>query len=275
VARSLAVVGSLATAGLGTVSWNLYGEQNTIVAERDRLRRDNKSLSDALELHRGSAADLDGKLTSCKEELTTEKETRGAADQQVSKLEVALSTCEASMTDLDKQRREADARLREFKSFTERFQRMIDTGKLDVEFRRGQMVVKLPAAILFPSGSAELSAEGVQALKEVADVLEEMPRKRFTVAGHTDDVPVRTAQFASNWELSTARAVRVTKVLIDRGLRPHNLVAAGYAQFAPIASNRSNAGRQRNRRIEIILEPELRPLPELATALQTRGQDRR
>src|SRR5690606_457343 len=121
---------------------------------------------------------------------------------------------------------------------TARFRKMIDSGKLDVQFRRGEMIVRLPAQVLFPSGKATLSEQGKAALRDVAAILETMPRRRFTIAGHTDNQPVRGGEFASNWELSTARAVTVTKMFVEEGVRPGNLVAAGYGQFAPVASNK-------------------------------------
>src|SRR5262249_53941774 len=143
---------------------------------------------------------------------------------------------------------------------------MIDSGKLDVTFRRGQMVVKLPAAILFPSGSADISDEGKGALGEVAAVLRGVRSRRFTIAGHTDNVPVVQSSFHDNWELSAARAVMVTKLLIAKGMPAGSLVAAGYGEHDPVASNATPEGRQRNRRIEIILEPNLRKVavPEAA-----------
>ena len=248
---------ALAAAGaLGGYAWKLRQHLG-------ELRRDNRDLSDALELHRTSSERLDTELASCNEELTQEKVVHVQSDQRATQLDIALDTCRSSVKNLEQQQQKADARLRDFKQLTRRFQRMIDTGKLDVVFRRGEMIVKLPAAILFASGKADVSDSGRAALKEVASILGKMPRRRFTVAGHTDNVPVKSAPFPSNWELSTARAVAVTKELIRHGLAPDNLVAAGYGQFAPIGSNRTKRGRRQNRRIEIILEPNLRPVPDV------------
>jgi len=139
---------------------------------------------------------------------------------------------------------------------------MIDSGRLDVTFRRGRMIVELPAQVLFPSGSSELTGDGGKALADVAKVLRSLRSRRFIVAGHTDNIPVATPQFKSNWELSTARAVEVTKELVRGGLRPEQLVAAGYSEYDPVARNSNEKGRQKNRRIEIILEPRLAPMPK-------------
>src|SRR5205814_2173153 len=115
-------------------------------------------------------------------------------------------------------------------------------GKLQVAVRRGRMIVKLPAGVLFPSGSAELSPEGKPALDEVAKVLRQFRDRQFIVAGHTDNVPIGPSSYKSNWELSTARAVTVTEYLIKKRMSARNLSAAGYAEFDPVISNRTPAG---------------------------------
>jgi chemotaxis protein MotB len=112
----------------------------------------------------------------------------------------------------------------------------------------------MPAAVLFDSGSAELSEAGRDTVIQVAKVLRNVPRHRFLVGGHTDNVPA-VKQYKSNWDLSAARAVRVTETLTSHGVAPERLVIAGYSEFDPIAGNGSETGRQKNRRIEIILEP--------------------
>ena len=140
---------------------------------------------------------------------------------------------------------------------------MIDAGKIQVVIRQGRMIVKLPAEILFASGSADLSKEGQPALAEVAAVLKQFPDRRFMVAGHTDNVPIGPSRFKDNWELSTARSVTVTEFLISVGMKPNHLVAAGYGEFDPVRSNTSDGGRKENRRIEIVLLPNLAEIPQL------------
>jgi chemotaxis protein MotB len=91
-----------------------------------------------------------------------------------------------------------------------------------------------------------------------------MPADRhFLVAGHTDNIPIKSKKFASNWELSTARAVEVVKLLVDSGMKPSQIGAAGYAEFDPAAPNATPDGQKQNRRIEIVVEPNLSELPSL------------
>jgi len=242
-------------AAVGIFTWDLYKADKDNKARLAALDEQNRSLSDALELHRASKVDLDTRLTSCNDEL---EEQTAATNQSGAR----LAACESSVSDLQEHKQQTERMLAEFNSLTAQFQKMIDSGQLDVVFRRGRMVVKLPAQVLFPSGSATLSAPGKRALAEVARVLGKMRDKRFLVAGHTDNVPIPPSdEFADNWELSTARALRVTSMLIEQGVPPRNLGAAGYGQYAPVAPNKNPVGRRRNRRIEIILEPDLRDLP--------------
>jgi chemotaxis protein MotB len=94
-------------------------------------------------------------------------------------------------------------------------------------------------------------------------VLAGMADRHFLVAGHTDNVPIKTHKFRSNWELSTQRAVEVTRLMVEGGMKPSQLGAAGYADFDPAASNDTPDGQKQNRRIEIVVEPNLSELPSL------------
>lgn len=138
-----------------------------------------------------------------------------------------------------------------------RFRSLIDAGRLSVAIDRGRMVIQLPQDILFESGSATLGADGRSTLGEVAEVLADIDDRSFQVEGHTDDVPISTARFPSNWELSTARALSVVRLLVDRGVTPGTLSGAGYGEYRPVADNDTPEGRRRNRRIEIVMLPNL------------------
>ena len=104
------------------------------------------------------------------------------------------------------------------------------------------MLIVLPNDVLFDSGTIDLKAEGKATLTQVAQVLAGIGDRRFLVAGHTDNVPIKTARFPSNWELSTARAVEVAKLLVAGGMKPEVVGAAGYAEFAPWRATRRPRG---------------------------------
>ncbi len=174
-----------------------------------------------------------------------------------SKTELAATTAEVEQ--LRRLRAAAEAEKAQFKKLTERFQSMIDAGQLEVVRRDGRMMLKLPDDILFPSGSKRLKKGGREALIEVAAVLKEVGGDReFIIAGHTDNVPVkRGGAFKSNWELSTARATTVVQLMVKQGVNPDQLAAAGFGEFDPIADNSTKDGREKNRRLEIMLLPRI------------------
>jgi chemotaxis protein MotB len=120
--------------------------------------------------------------------------------------------------------------------------------------RRGLVVRLLTDRILFASGEATLQPTGLPLLTEVGSLLNVDQAHPILVEGNTDDVPITTSQYASNWELSTARATEVVRFLIDRGVAVRRFGAAGYADLHPLASNATAAGRARNRRVEIVLQ---------------------
>ena len=138
-----------------------------------------------------------------------------------------------------------------------RFRSLIDAGRLSVSIVRGRMVINLPQDILFPSGSATLAGEGRSTLSEIASVLSEFGDRTFQVEGHTDDDPISTAQFPSNWELSAARALSVVKLLVQEGVNPELVSGAAYGEFQPVATNETRDGKRLNRRIEIVMLPNL------------------
>jgi chemotaxis protein MotB len=159
---------------------------------------------------------------------------------------------------------QAEKRFAIFRKMLERFQSMVESGKLKIKIDNNKMVVEMASAILFPSGKAKLSREGRAALAQVAGVLAEIKERNFQVAGHTDNVPIRNNRFRSNWSLSSARAVAVVQHLIKNGVASTNLSAAGYGDTQPVASNDTKEGRAQNRRIEIVLQPNLDELPDLS-----------
>jgi chemotaxis protein MotB len=166
--------------------------------------------------------------------------------------------------ELKAKERQAQARLATFQKMLDRFNKMIASGKLRVRIVRGRMVVELAENILFDSGRADLKAEGQTALTEVANVLASISDRDFQIAGHTDNLPIKSAKFPSNWHLSTARAVTVALYLAEKGVPQVRLSAAGYADTQPSATNDTPEGRQQNRRIEIVLMPNLDELPDLS-----------
>jgi chemotaxis protein MotB len=219
------------------------------------LREKLLSTQDAVAQGHAELTRTSDDAASCKRDRDSD---RAAAAQVASNLKVSQGELDA----LRAERAETDKRLEAFRALTASFQKMIDSGKLQVTMRHGRMIVKLPAEILFASGSADVSKTGQAALAEVASILKQMPERRFMIAGHTDNVPVGPPSvFKNNLQLSTARAETVTEQLTADGMNPAHLSAAGYSEFEPARENSSEAGRRENRRIEIVLLPNLAEVP--------------
>ena len=205
---------------------------------------------------------ISGKAAVCEKERD-ELKTRGSQiESSLTQLQGNLNTSRQELEALRKWKGDAAKRMQTFRDMSARLQKMVDAGKLGVRVRDGRLVMRLPQDVLFPSGVAELSRDGELSLMEVAIILRQFSDRRFMVAGHTDNQPVKET-FKDNWELSVARALVVTRFLVEAKMKPQNLVAAGYGEHDPIAKNATPEGRRENRRIEIILLPDLSELPTL------------
>jgi chemotaxis protein MotB len=179
--------------------------------------------------------------------LETILEARGAEARQLQSRLRALSAVE----------REVRERNEIYEDVIGRFRSLIDAGRLSVSIARGRMVINLPQDILFESGSATLAPEGRRTLAEVGQVLSELTDRTFQVEGHTDTVPISTERFPSNWELSAARALSVVHLLVGEGVASVNLSGAAYGEYQPVGDNDTPEGRRLNRRIEIVMLPNL------------------
>ena len=129
---------------------------------------------------------------------------------------------------------------------------LIERGMISVRRNELWIEVEINSDILFPTGSATLNVHARDTLARLADVLRNAPNG-VRVEGHTDDIPIATAQFPSNWELSAARAASVVHLFADQGLQPDRLAMVGYGEFRPRAENTTAAGRNRNRRVVAII----------------------
>jgi len=218
-------------------------------AERDGLQ---KSLDETTALAGELKKRLE-RLGQNVEKLTSEK----------GDLARTLEDAKGRLEELRKQKLAAEARAATFRNLMEKLRSMIDAGQLKVIIRDGRMLIALDSDVLFDSGKTNLRPAGQAALAKVAQVLAGITDRKYQVAGHTDNVPIHTAKFPSNWELSTARAVEVVNFLVASGMKPQQLSAAGFGEFDPVAPNDTPGHQAQNRRIEIVLQPNLSELPSL------------
>jgi len=239
-----------------------HGVQDDLRADLQRQGEVEDSLRDVMADLRDEIAGLERRRDELDERL------QSAADE-VHRLEVVLSERGSEYAALQERlqalaavEQEVRDRNRIYEEVIGRFRSLIDGGQLSVAIDRGRMVIELPQDILFSSGSATLSADGTRTLREVASVLSSLEGRAFQVEGHTDNVPISTAQFPSNWELSSARALSVVRILIQGGVSPENVSGAGYGEYQPVASNDDRDSRRLNRRIEIVMLPNLDVIAE-------------
>jgi chemotaxis protein MotB len=186
--------------------------------------------------------------------VASSKASSGAASLNSKQLEAALNSMSAALKEQAslaslKQKLDAYAKAH---GLSNEVQTVID--------RRGLVVRVLTDQLLFASGQATLQPEGLPLLNEVAQLLNVDTRHPITVEGHTDNVPISSSKYPSNWELSTDRATTVVRYLIAKGVNRERLGAVGYADLHPIASNATAAGRAKNRRVEIVLQ-RINPVP--------------
>jgi chemotaxis protein MotB len=202
--------------------------------------------------------------------LTAEKEALKAQKDELDKrFKTESTTLSRSVTDLQRD----NARLRgdieqlkkkeiEIKSESTTYQNLVKEmkgeiakGEITIRELKGKLTLDVVDKILFQSGDATVKKEGLQVLKRVVDILKNVQDKAIRIEGHTDNKPIRTARFPSNWELSAARALNVTRYLHQQGIEPAILSAVAFGEYQPVADNATAEGRAKNRRIAIVLVP--------------------
>ena len=204
--------------------------------------------------------DLEAEKTADAAELERQRQLFGQLASTKEQLEAEASAQRQLAARLVEEKSALEKRSAEYEALTASLSREIQAGQIQISELQGKVTVRLAERILFPSGSATLSSAGKEPLRKIAGALRGVKGRIIRVEGHTDDVPIRNAQFASNWELSAARAIAVVRVLQGEGVDPTLLGAAGYAEYQPIASNATAEGRAQNRRIEISLAPAAAPV---------------
>ena len=256
-----------AAGGLGYLAYHEHEQNRGASVEAARVTGESKVCAEALQGAKTHGADVDKQLGECTAARDADKAKREETEKLAQDTANNLSATKAELDELRQEHADADRRLAMFKTLGDRLRKMIDAGKLEVAVRHGRMIVKLPAEVLFGSGSSQLSPEGQAPLRELAAVLRQFGDRRFMIAGHTDNIPIGPSNSKSHWELSTARAVTVTEFLASVGMNPSRLVAAGYGEYDPIRPNSSEAGRAENRRIEIVLLPNVSEISGIAKAV--------
>ena len=223
--------------------------------------QENATLAQQLQGTRSELSKLQADYKGLDERYQAEQKRSAKLISDRSALQSSVEEMEGALREQRRRQAEADARIASFRALLDRFRPLIDTGKLKVKIVDGRMVLVLATDILFDPGSASLSEEGKVAIMDVAGVLSSFPDRAFQVEGHTDNDPISTRRYPSNWDLAADRALNVVKAMIEGGLPATQISGASYGEQKPVANNEEELGKAQNRRIEIVILPDLSKLP--------------
>jgi chemotaxis protein MotB len=250
-----------AAARHAAIQKDLDGERAKLAELQAKLEADAKAAADRLAALDARRAELEQRIADMEKDRGTLQGELATLLKDRSALKGSVEEMQRALDELARRKAESDSRVAEFRKLLERFKGLIDAGKLKVKIVDGRMVVALATDVLFSSGSATLSPEGKSAIGEVAVILASIPDRKYQVEGHTDDVPIKTAQYPSNWELASGRALTVVKTMIESGVPADRISGAAFAESKPAVANKTQEGRAANRRIEIVVVPDLSSLP--------------
>jgi len=239
-----------------------YGSEK---AERDRVQAD-------LDAEKQRASDLQKQLQQMGINLDSMNAQLQQTDTEKAQLAANLDQLKRALDEYKQRADQLEKIKQRFELLREKLNKLTQLG-LKVEVRNNRMVIRLPGDVLFPSGSDKLKDQGITVLGQVADVIRNDPqlsKRYFQIAGHTDNKPLQGGPFQDNWGLSLMRARRVLLFLIapkddgsGGGLDSHHLHAAGYGDTDPVADNSDDASRAANRRVELVLMPDVEEMLDL------------
>lgn len=251
-------------------SKDLQSQLDKLRAERDKLASDYAAAQSGLDnlkssysaLEKNSSEALDSNMKKNREllaELEAKEKALAAEQDRLNKLKADLQDRSQRVDELEGMIAAQEASLKKLKETLSRALNSFEGKGLTVEQKNGKVYVSMENKLLFGSGSWTVGAEGKRAVSEVAKVLAVNPDIAVLIEGHTDNVPYSGGgQIVDNWDLSTKRATAIVNIIREnKGVNPQNLTAAGRGEHAPVASNETQEGKSKNRRIEIILTPKL------------------
>jgi len=218
---------------------SLQQQKDTLEQQRATLEQQRADLEQQKNAADQANAALKGQVQSTAQKNTAMQEQVGFLEDQKAVLLAA-----------------SQRRQQQYATLVQNLSNEVEKGQLKVKQYQNMLTVDLAEQIFFASGRATLKSGGRAVLKKVADALKGYENKIIRVVGHTDNVPVAKSlqgTFPSNWELSVARATNVVRYLQDAGIPPERMAASGRGEYDPVASNDTPEGRQKNRRIEIML----------------------
>ena len=228
------------------------------------LKKSNTDLQKSLEAKKGEltkkVADLIKEKDALSQKLAEKSvetaDLRQTKDKEISQLN---RTIEDTQAEAKAKEEEISKVTKSYDDLTTSLKSEIAAGQVTITQLKGKLTVNMVDSIVFDSGRSEVRSAGSKVLKQIGNILNDVQDKDIFISGHTDNIPIGgelKKKYATNWELSTARATAIARYLQDHAkVAPERLVAAGYGQYRPVAPNDTPENRRLNRRIEIILVP--------------------
>lgn len=255
---------------------NIEAEKKDLQSQYDDLERQKKSLEQKYDNLKESYDALEENSSATqKENSKRNRELLAEIDEKQDKLDTEKKQLEKLQSDLEDRGKRIDELEDIIASKENQMKKLKDNistaltdfeGKgLEVYQKNGKVYVSMENKLLFKTASWDVNVKGQEAIQELSKVLADNPDIQVLIEGHTDDVPYQgSGQLKDNWDLSTKRATAVVHILMKNSdIDPKNLTAAGRSEFAPVADNTTNDGKAKNRRIEVVLTPELDKLNDL------------
>ncbi len=239
--------------------------------EWDQKVRENDNLRQQLRAQQQQSQKCDADYQAALGEIQDLKKKLVESGVNLDNLTQSLEQQNLALKEYEQRAKQLEAVRQRFELLRQKLQKLTQLG-LKVEVRDNRMLIQLPGDVLFASGKDSLTDEGTDILAQVAEVIrtdDDLANREFQVAGHTDNVPMRRGPLKDNWGLSAMRARSVLTYLVTPieeeggGLNPTNWSAAGYASTDPVANNDTEEGRAKNRRVELVVVPDVKEMLNL------------
>ena len=231
---------------------------STELANRNSALKDNvASLNDQITTSQKNIEDLNAKISDLKNQISQLGQQTTAQQNKLTESQKSLQQQQQRLEQLQNLLNQQKEASQELKDKMAEALKGFNSNELSVYQKDGKVYVSLSEQLLFPSGSAVVNPKGVDALSKLAAVLNLDSNVAVNIEGHTDSIPIR-GRYQDNWDLSTARANAIVRILVNNyKVDPTRVISSGHSYYEPVAPNSTPEGRAKNRRTDIILSPKL------------------
>jgi chemotaxis protein MotB len=238
---------------------NLSSEKRTREKKLAELEKEHEQLSTYYKSLLTSSGKLNRDMAAQQEQLLSIQQNLELTRKENDSLSVSLAEREKKVKELEQVLANKDKAAQDLRAKIANALLNFKENDISVKVKNGKVYVSLAEQLLFASGSVVVDAKGVSALQQLAKAIKDQRDINIMVEGHTDNVPIsKKSQYMSdNWDLSVMRATSITRILTNAGVSPKQITASGRSEYQPLINNDSPANKQKNRRTEIIITPNL------------------